>query len=94
MSLNSSRRRTRPRRGWLRRSSVGCHQQPPSSLLAIRAADFVRLGPEFEDTKIQVTVSIGIASLLTEEGDASDLVKRTDDKLYEAKAAGRNCSKA
>jgi two-component system cell cycle response regulator len=45
----------------------------------------------FEDTAIQVTISIGIASLSGEEGDSSDLVKRADDKLYEAKESGRNC---
>jgi len=49
---------------------------------------------KFEDTKIQVTVSIGIAGLIQEEGDASELIKRTDDKLYEAKEAGRNCVRA
>ena len=49
---------------------------------------------KFEDTKIQVTVSIGIACLIQEEGDSNDLVKRTDDKLYEAKESGRNCVRA
>jgi len=45
----------------------------------------------FEETPIGVTVSIGIASLMGEEGDGADLVKRADDKLYEAKESGRNC---
>ncbi len=49
---------------------------------------------KFEDIKIQVTVSIGIACLAHEEGDASELIKRSDDKLYEAKEAGRNCVRA
>jgi two-component system, cell cycle response regulator len=49
---------------------------------------------KFEDTKIQVTVSIGIAGLLPEEGDSADLIKRADDKLYDAKEAGRNCVRA
>ncbi len=49
---------------------------------------------KFEDTKIlQVTVSIGVASL-AEEIDATELVKRSDDKLYEAKETGRNCVRA
>jgi len=45
---------------------------------------------KFEETKIAVTVSVGLATC----GDADDaaiLIKRTDDKLYEAKGAGRNC---
>lgn len=49
---------------------------------------------KFEDIKIQVTVSIGIACLSHEEGDASELIKRSDDKLYEAKESGRNCVRA
>jgi diguanylate cyclase (GGDEF)-like protein len=38
---------------------------------------------------IRVTISIGIAML---EGDRAslDLIQRADDKLYEAKRAGRN----
>lgn len=45
---------------------------------------------KFEDTKLQVTVSVGV-SATEENDDASSLVKRTDAKLYEAKVAGRNC---
>ena len=48
----------------------------------------------FEDTPIQVTVSIGIASLSQEHGDSTELVKHSDDKLYEAKESGRNCVRA
>ena len=48
---------------------------------------------EFEGTNIDVTVSIGVAaaSLATGGGSAQDLYKAADAKLYEAKAAGRNC---
>ena len=48
----------------------------------------------FEDAQIHVTVSIGIASLSQDEGDATELIKRSDDKLYEAKESGRNCVRA
>jgi diguanylate cyclase (GGDEF)-like protein len=48
---------------------------------------------KFEDTKIQVTVSIGVATC-DDAADAAALIKKADDKLYEAKAAGRNCVKA
>jgi diguanylate cyclase (GGDEF)-like protein len=48
---------------------------------------------KFEDTLLQVTVSVGVASL-AEEIDATELVKRSDDKLYEAKETGRNCVRA
>ncbi len=68
---------------------------PNAVALAEKLRRLIEKAPfKFEDTKIQVTVSIGIASLGQEEGDASELVKRTDDKLYEAKEAGRNCVRA
>ncbi len=68
---------------------------PNAVALAEKLRKLIEKAPfKFEDTKIQVTVSIGIASLAQEEGDASELVKRTDDKLYEAKEAGRNCVRA
>ncbi len=47
----------------------------------------------FEDTKISVTISIGVACS-QDDDDAGILIKRADDKLYEAKAAGRNCVKS
>jgi len=34
---------------------------------------------------------MGVATLDLEEPSASALVKNADEKLYEAKAAGRNC---
>ena len=46
----------------------------------------------FESTPVSLTISIGVASTL---GDAAitptALRKTADEKLYEAKAAGRNC---
>lgn len=48
---------------------------------------------EFEEAKISITVSIGIATVGEEERaiDAAALIKQADEKLYEAKECGRNC---
>src|SRR6476646_7076401 len=48
---------------------------------------------KFEDTKISVAVAIGVATC-DDAADAAALIKKADDELYEAKAAGRNCVKA
>jgi diguanylate cyclase (GGDEF)-like protein len=48
---------------------------------------------KFEDTKIAVTVSVGVATC-SDNDDAASLIKRTDEKLYEAKGAGRNCTRS
>lgn len=62
--------------------------------LAEKIRKLVEKAPfKFEDTKISVTVSIGVATC-GESDDAAALIKRTDEKLYEAKGAGRNCSRA
>jgi len=45
----------------------------------------------FEDTDIPVTVSVGIATLTPEVQDLSEFIKLADDRLYAAKANGRNC---
>lgn len=43
------------------------------------------------DVADHVTISIGVASMLPAEGgDWKDLVKKADQKLYQAKSAGRN----
>jgi two-component system cell cycle response regulator len=47
----------------------------------------------FEGTKIPVTISMGVATLDLEEPAAAALIKRADERLYEAKSAGRNCVK-
>ena len=67
---------------------------PNASAFAEKVRKLIEKAPfKFEDTKIHVTVSIGIASL-KDEVDAAELVKHADDKLYEAKEAGRNCVRA
>jgi diguanylate cyclase (GGDEF)-like protein len=45
----------------------------------------------FEGTRMEVTISMGVATLDPEESDPSQLIKRSDERLYEAKNAGRNC---
>ena len=44
----------------------------------------------FEDKKLPVTVSVGVAQLAEGE-EAEGLYERADAQLYAAKAAGRNC---
>ncbi|MBN1207936.1 MAG: diguanylate cyclase [Myxococcaceae bacterium] len=44
----------------------------------------------FDKTSIPVTVSLGVATLEAEHRAAADLVSAADEKLYEAKTAGRN----
>ena len=45
---------------------------------------------KFEDTKIPVTVSMGVSALDPETKDPNDFIKRADEKLYQAKNQGRN----
>jgi diguanylate cyclase (GGDEF)-like protein len=45
----------------------------------------------FEGAKMEVTISLGVAALDQETTDAAGLIKRADERLYEAKNAGRNC---
>jgi len=44
----------------------------------------------FENARIQVTISMGVGSIDDELNDAATLIKRADDRLYEAKTSGRN----
>jgi diguanylate cyclase (GGDEF)-like protein len=44
----------------------------------------------FQQDKIQVTISIGIAELSDEDRNAGELLKRADERLYQAKNSGRN----
>jgi diguanylate cyclase (GGDEF)-like protein len=44
----------------------------------------------FQNESIRVTVSIGAAALTEEDRTSMDLIKRADEKLYEAKRSGRN----
>jgi two-component system cell cycle response regulator len=45
---------------------------------------------KFENVRIPVTISMGIATVEGEIVDAQTLIKRADERLYEAKASGRN----
>ncbi len=47
-------------------------------------------GLPFENTRIQVTISMGVGSIDDEHADAATLIKQADEFLYEAKSAGRN----
>lgn len=46
---------------------------------------------EFEGKKLKVTASVGVAEILQDE-DETKLIRRSDDCVYAAKAAGRNQS--
>ena len=45
---------------------------------------------KFEDTKIPITISIGVTSIGPEVNDAEEFVKQADVFLYDAKNRGRN----
>lgn len=45
---------------------------------------------EFEENKIQVTISVGIASFPEHGIDVDDLLNKADQALYQAKRMGRN----
>ncbi len=45
---------------------------------------------EFEGTRIDVTISLGVAQWMPEMQSTQAVVQVADDKLYEAKRAGRN----
>jgi two-component system cell cycle response regulator len=62
---------------------------------AVQLAEKLRMAVEsstfkFEGTQIPVTISIGVAEWTPEVVDPQELVKATDEKLYEAKRTGRN----
>jgi diguanylate cyclase (GGDEF)-like protein len=44
----------------------------------------------FQNESIKVTVSVGVAMLVDTDRTSTDLIKRADEKLYEAKRGGRN----
>jgi two-component system cell cycle response regulator len=56
---------------------------------AVRAAERLRAAVAAAEGPVTVTASVGWATLEAGE-DADDLVRRADDALYEAKAAGRD----
>ena len=45
---------------------------------------------KFENTRIPVTISMGVASIEGEPTESAAIIKRADERLYEAKASGRN----
>jgi two-component system cell cycle response regulator len=47
----------------------------------------------FETVKMDVTISMGVAVIDAGVTDSAMLIKRADERLYEAKNAGRNCVK-
>lgn len=62
---------------------------------AAQLADKLRRAVEestfrFEGTVIPVTISLGVAEWSPRMNSADELVKRADEKLYEAKRSGRN----
>jgi len=46
---------------------------------------------KFENTSMPITISMGVATLDMDSTDPQALIKRADDRLYEAKSSGRNC---
>jgi diguanylate cyclase (GGDEF)-like protein len=51
----------------------------------VEATEFV-----FQADRIHVTISVGCALLTDDIRNAAELLTRSDEKLYEAKNAGRN----
>ena len=74
--------RDRAPRDRRRRRAAVRREDPPASS---RSTEF-----RFENTRIPVTVSMGVATIERERTDAAALIKRADERLYEAKASGRN----
>jgi two-component system cell cycle response regulator len=44
----------------------------------------------FQNESIKVTVSVGVSMLVDSDRTSTELIKRADEKLYEAKRGGRN----
>jgi diguanylate cyclase (GGDEF)-like protein len=62
------------------------HQFAEKIRRIVEATDF-----RFESVKMDVTISLGVAVLDQQTTDAAGLIKHADERLYEAKNAGRNC---
>lgn len=45
---------------------------------------------KYDDIEINITISIGIASLSSETDDMDKLIRKADENLYKAKRSGRN----
>lgn len=46
---------------------------------------------KYDDIEINITISIGMASLTSEINDMDKLIRIADENLYKAKMGGRNC---
>lgn len=46
---------------------------------------------KYDDIEINITISIGMASLTSEINDMDKLIRIADENLYKAKRGGRNC---
>ena len=56
-----------------------------------------RIKQEINSTPIKVssvTISQGVTFYLSTDKSINDIIKRADDRLYEAKASGRDCIKS
>ena len=64
---------------------------PNSKALAEKVRQLVEKQEfRFENTRIQVTISMGVGSIDDARNDAATLIKQADEYLYAAKSAGRN----
>jgi diguanylate cyclase (GGDEF)-like protein len=62
-----------------------------AAVMAEKARKLIEKHPfVFDGEKISVTVSAGVSTLERKKDDPAELVRRADEKLYEAKASGRN----
>jgi diguanylate cyclase (GGDEF)-like protein len=59
--------------------------------IAAKIVKILAVPISFEETKIPVSVSVGVCTATAGELDAEMLLKNADDALYRAKASGRNC---
>lgn len=46
-----------------------------------------------DNREVTVTISVGVAEMMADEGTLDGVIQRADQALYAAKNAGRNCSK-
>ena len=47
----------------------------------------------FENTPLPITISVGVSTATADVAGPDELIRLADEKLYEAKADGRNCCK-
>lgn len=75
--------------------AIICHVEPQNAyLLAERLRKTVEAAPVIcGETRIYITISLGIAGLDDKASNLTDLLKCADDALYQAKNAGRNQTK-